>query len=427
MKVSRADLSVKLKLRGRVVARNEVPLFFRRAGWIRSSDLQIGTQIEKGALLAELDDPALEDQIQAARFSLEMARVAFAQAQVPLAPGRIAAAADAITAAQRDVDTAKLRLEKAKIRPPEQDLVSFRAAVEKARVAVTLAQNEYDRFGWQRGGQASAEARVLHAATLDLQTAQADLDRALKGTRPEDIAILEAEVRAAEAVMQVAKSNHEYELQAEQTRAEQREAAIKRAQAEVSLRDGEVARLQGRLQDLKLVAPFSGSIVSLEVRAGDKVNPFQTLAILADPSDIEIEANVPEDDMLQVSIGQDAQLVMDGFPNQRYKAKVAQIPSKPMLWQGKQVYQVRLDFAGDERAPATIRMGSDVEFNVIKSKVLLLPVGALLGDEGRRYVEVPSGSSTSKVNVVVGSTNGTYAEVVSGLREGDSVVVRQQK
>ena len=422
-KVKRTDLAALLKLRGRVVAKKEVPLFFRQPGWIKSLNIKIGDQVDKGALLAEEEDLDLEERIHAAKVALESARTALIRAQLPAAPTRSAVAAQDVAAAQSEVDVTKAKLDQLKASLTADDLTPYRNAVEQARLEVTKAQTDYDKYAYLHGFESSPEGRELYAANLRHQNAQAALARVLRGPRPEEIAVVEADVKSREAILQSAKAVFDYELLLEQSVAVQRQTAIRAAQSDVRSREDEVVRLQNRADALKLLAPFAGSIVSLDAQLGDKVNPFQSVGVLADPSEIEIEVEVSQEDMLRVSQGLEVQVVMDGYPNQNYKAKVSQIPSKPILWQGKEVYQVHLQFSDTAKPPATIRMGSDVTIPVMRSKVLVVPVAALAGDEAKRYVEVPSDNGTRKVSVGVGLTSDADAEILSGLREGDTVVV----
>lgn len=427
VKVRRADLSAPLKVRGRVASESEFSLSFPRGGWLKSLDVRVGDQVEKGAPLAELEDPDLEDQVHSATSRLEAARAALAQAKLPPAPGKSLTAAESVTAAQRNVDIAALRLARLKAPPKEDELTPYRVAIEKARVAVAKAQDDYDQYPRLRSVETSPEGRALRLATLDLEVAQANLARVIKGPRAEDLAMAEADVRSAEAALQVAIASYNYEVQVEEVRALQQQVAIAAGETEVGLREAEVERLRSRMEQTKLAAPFSGSIVSLEARVGDQVRPFQTLGVLANPNKLEVEATVPEEDILQVYVGQEAQVVMDGFPSQRYKAQVRQVASKPTLWQGKQVYQARLAFSNVASVPATIRMGADIYLSVNKSKVLVVPVASLHSDGSKRYVEVSAGNGTRKVPVTVGLTGDSEAEIVTGLREGDPVLVPAEK
>lgn len=417
----KGDLSGFLKVRGRVASSSEYALSFRRAGYLKTLGVKIGDLVDKGALVAELDDPDLDDRIRSAQMDLDRANSALTRAQLSLPPGRSSAAAKAITAAQQALDTENLKLAKLKAPPTEEDLAPLRAELETAQVAFQRAKNEYD-FRTERYLEAYQQELNLRVAAANLDAAKAALTKRLNGARPEEIAIAESGVRSAETNLLRAKADYDYEVQIEQTTRQRREADITTALTELRVRADQLALLQARLGDIRLIAPFAGSIVSLDAQVGDKISPYQSLGILANPDQPEVEAQVPEEALPLVSVNQKGDVIMDGRPNERYQGTVRQIPAKPTLWQGKQVYLVRLGFT-DSKIPATIRQGSDIYLTITKSNVLLAPLAAIGREDDKRFVMLASSAGKPvRAFVTVGLANETDAEIVSGLKEGDQIV-----
>lgn len=425
--VRRADLAAALRVRARVVAANESPLAFRRDGFVQSLWVKPGDQVEPGALLAELADPALDDSLQRARADLAMARAELAAASAPALPGGAAQAAASLAAARQGVEVARLRLAKLQAGPTDDDVRSAEQAVEKARNALWGAQAERDGLcnpTYPKHICEAASARVS-TAELAVTAAQDGLARLSKGPRPEDVALAEADVVAAEKAVEVARARHEHEVELERATAAQREAAIRLREERVRQAEAEVSRLEAHLAELRLTAPFAGVIASLDAQVGDRVTPYQPFGLLADPKQLELEASVSEADVGWVTPGQAAQFALDVAPTERYRASVRAILGKPSLVQGKRVYQVRLAIPDGSQMPATVRAGAEVYLAVTKPQALVVPLGALQGDEASRYVEVPADGGTRRVPVVAGLASESEVEIVSGLREGEAVVVRQ--
>jgi len=185
-----------------------------------------------------------------------------------------------------------------------------------------------------------------------------------------------------------------------------------------------IEALQGRLASAQLAAPFNGLIVSLDKKVGDYVQAFETIGTIADPAQLQVEVSVPEADIPSVSQGQPARIVLDGFPDKTLSGKVKEIASKASIFQGKNVYRVLLAFDNPAQVPATLRMGADIAFlRQNKSDVLLVPSKAIQADGATLYVMVLRGDKWERTVVQVGVSGGNQAEIVSGLSEGEQILV----
>ena len=240
---------------------------------------------------------------------------------------------------------------------------------------------------------------------------------------PEDLALAELEVQSAYSALQAAQYTAGYEAQVAQAKSAEREATIKAHETEVAHLEANLSRLETRLQQMRLVAPFAGTVVALSARAGDKVEPAQSLGILADTAEVGLEVTVSEAQLPEFAVGKEAQVVIDGFAAQKLVAKVARLPDKPAQEQSARTYAVRLAFAEGTKLPGPVGTGADVYLASAKKQVLVLPKGAVSQEGDRSFVAVPSGSGTRLVAVVVGVASATEMEIVSGLQEGAEVLL----
>lgn len=185
-----------------------------------------------------------------------------------------------------------------------------------------------------------------------------------------------------------------------------------------------VESLQGRLASAQLVAPINGLILSLDKRLGDTVQAYESIGAIADPTQLQVEVSVSETDIAAVSLGQTARIVLDGFPDRNFTGKVKEIASKASIFQGKSIYRVVIVFDNPAQVPATLRMGADVSLvRQAKDNVLLVPSKAILQEGATQFVSVLRGDKWERVEVRVGVSGGSQSEILSGLSEGDQVLV----
>jgi RND family efflux transporter MFP subunit len=177
------------------------------------------------------------------------------------------------------------------------------------------------------------------------------------------------------------------------------------------------------------VAPFDGTVVAVGAEVGDLVSSNTSIVTLADLSGLEVLASVDETDISQVKIGQEAQITFDAFTGRTFRGKVLEVPLQGTLSQNVVTYQVRFSLEGAQ--DVALRSGMTANVRIVtgqRQNVLLVPLLAIQqGDTGDVVLIQDSVSGTAVTTPVeVGLNDGTYAEVMRGLNEGDRVVVEYQ-
>lgn len=178
-----------------------------------------------------------------------------------------------------------------------------------------------------------------------------------------------------------------------------------------------------------MVAPFDGTVISVDGRVGDLVSSGNTVGTLADLSFLRISSAVNETDISPVQVGQDAAITFDALPGQRFSGKVLEIPLEGQLSQNILTYDVIISL--DRGDIGASKPGMTANLNIVVGRVenaLLVPVLAVKQTETGNVVSVldrPNGSPT-EAPVTTGFTDGTFIEVKRGLNEGDRIVVEYQ-
>lgn len=174
---------------------------------------------------------------------------------------------------------------------------------------------------------------------------------------------------------------------------------------------------KARLDDHFITAPISGEVLRSEnrIKVGDMVQPGQILFMVGDPADLQIDAEVDEEDIVKVKPGQDALIRADTFPGRALEARVVRIT--PYGDPVGRTYRVYLALPND----TPLISGMTTEINIVvrrEENALLVPVSSLSG----KSVWVVSDGTARLQDVELGAVGDTNAEIISGLAEDATVI-----
>jgi HlyD family secretion protein len=353
------------------------------SGTIKALYADFNSQVKEGQVIAQIDPAIFEAQVEQGR-----ANVLNAQAN--------------LLNAQANFENAKANL-------------------TKADVAVLDAKRTLDR------NRPLVEKKVIAQATMD--TAQTNYDTAV------------AQTDVAKAQVESAKSQIEsYKAQVEQTK-----AALK--VAETNLRYATIR------------SPVSGTVISRNVDVGQTVAASlqaPTLFTIAkNLTEMQVDSNVSEADVGRIAVGQEATFTVDAYPERIFRGKVSEIRNAPIIVQNVVTYDVVILV---ENKDLKLKPGMTANVSVMiahRDGALKIPNAALRfrpvsaksesgkggppqkageqvkstqgdqGKPGRVWVVSPEGRPTP-VSIILGITDGTFSEVISGdLREGTGVIVEE--
>lgn len=173
-----------------------------------------------------------------------------------------------------------------------------------------------------------------------------------------------------------------------------------------------------------IVAPANGLIIARNVVEGQTVASDTDLYDLSDR--LVVLADVDETDLGKIHMSQPADCTVDAYPNQVFRSLVTLIGHQAIKVNNVISYQVNLD---PQRVPGDLRAGMTANVNFIvqeKKDVLLLPnyaVKGVSGGEATVKVLTDPKKPPEERQVELGVTDGVQVEVVSGLEEGDTVLV----
>ncbi len=322
------------------------------------------------------------------------------------------------------------------------DAVAAQAAVNTAAADLNQAKAEHERaqLDYERG-KALYDNQLI--AKSDYDTKKAAFDTA------------NAQLAQAQAKLAQAKAN------------------VDSAKGHITQNAATLRRMSDVLSKTEYRAPFDGVITNLPVREGETVvpgiqnSPGSTLMTVADTSLITAEVKVDESDIVNVQLGQPAEITIDAMPKQKFPGVVSEIGGNAVL-RSTGVSTAQTTSSGQEakdfkvvialqNSPPNLHPGLSATARITtakKSSVLAIPIQALtIRTRGELVPEnknkknsvqaaAPTGGDAKEelqgvfvlrnkeavfVPVATGISGTTDIEVTSGLKEGDEIVTGSYK
>ncbi len=399
--VRRGTLQVTVSASGSLEPIREIDLSFEVSGKVAEVLVDIGDTVKAGQVLARLDTSDLELSVRQAELSLQSAQAQLDSLKSPTT--------DTIKSAEAAYYSALAQYQSLKNSPSEETITAAKVQLEQARIALERAQAAYDRVAWRPDIGALPQSQQLQDATLSYELALAQYNEAIKGPSQAELAAAWQSVESARAKLESLKNGPMA------TELASAEAAVEQAQInlETALRNLERAVLK---------APFDGVVAAMNLVVGEPaVSPAVTLI---DPSRFRITVNVDEMDVTQLAPGMPAEVAVEALPDVRLTGTVERIGVAASSTSGAVYYPVVITLDPTD-APLRADMSASVSIRVQElTDQLLIPTWALLTDPaGRPYVIRQSAGGQERVNIQVGIRYGGYAQVLSGLSEGDVLIV----
>lgn len=369
--VVRGPFSVKLAENGVVMSPHSETIPTLVAGNLQSLDVQEGERVVAGQLLATVYNPSVYYQ------------AAGSQADY--------------SSSVADVGTARINEQNAR--------VQYQAQVDTAKSQLDLAQRIYDEDVALFNNQAIPRNQ--------LDTDRAKLDQA-RVTYDQAVAQLRLGAVSGYGVDSV-----------QYAQANARKAAIVNAQN------------QQQLAFTRITAPFDGIIQSIAsdpndalrtIRIGEPVTEGEVLFTIASTENYIVRAEVDEQDIINVHVGQRALVTGEDFPGKTIVGRVTLIsPIATKSTDTSSTARQVLTTIALERSPAFLKDGMNVDVDILTTDLpsaISVPNGAVVTRNGGSYVFVVANRVARLRKVTVGAIGDTRTQILAGLSPGDVVVAQ---
>lgn len=437
VKVARGDLIVSITGSGKIETSLEARLAFGSAGKVDKILVEEGDRVSKGDVLAKLDTSALELARTQSQVALTQAEVALTQAQLAqkTAEYNLKNTRDTEGALKLALLNVQISLDQAQ-RALDTGITATDYAAIKAELNKAKAWYKYVIDSIQEvTGNLDDLALELDIAKERLDIAQARYDDLLAGYDTQEVAIKKKQLEAAElSVAQAQKNLDELaeDIAIQELQVESASQSVVQARQSIALAGQSLDEAQRQLDEATIVASFEGIVAQILAKEGDNIpSPSmapKTIIYLIDPSRMDLAVEVDEIDIPLVEIGQEAVISVDALPDAEFQGIIAAVYPVPKEEGGVVLYDVRLSFDAPENSGIKIGMSASADVLIEKrSDVLMVPSRAVEKDnQGKTIVKVMSDEQVQERQVVIGLDDGFRVEIVSGLREGETVVIESR-
>ena len=296
--------------------------------------------------------------------------------------------------------------------------------------------------------QVDQSRAASQAAEASLKGAEADWERAKVDAEGPDVPLLKRAYERAvgmakagvvsESALEDAQKNYEMALNKQNVAKAQLivlKAKIAQSQAQVAQDRANLKQLEEQLSYTDIESPIDGVVLSRDVEMGDAVSSILVLGssatlvmTLGDISQVYVKGKVDESDIGKVYLSQPARIKVESFKDKTFNGVVTRISPMGVEKDNVTTFEVRVSInnpGGELKAEMTANAEIILEEH---KNVLQIPEGSIIYDKDKKAsVEVPDHKGKDgkrKLAVNIGISNGAKTELLSGLKEGDQVVLQ---
>jgi RND family efflux transporter MFP subunit len=266
----------------------------------------------------------------------------------------------------------------------------------------------------QRSAIAAAVSRVA-VARAHVQTARANLADMDQQSRREEALVKSG--AAGRATLE--------DLEAKQASLSEQ---VKASESEANAAQSDVDSLRTNLLDRTIVSPIDGTIVTKPVEVGETVTPAgNPVAEVADFKSLLVETDVPEGRLHLVKKGSPAEIVLDAYPERRYRGEVTEFGQRVDRAKATIIVKVRFIDSLDDVLPEMAARVSFLTQPIAKDSLAekpkrVVPANAVIDRDGAKSVFVIAEGKLRLTRVTLGGAVGSGFELVDGPAAGTKIV-----
>lgn len=455
-KVQRGNLTTDIVAGGNLQLAQKEDLAFQVAGTVAEVLVKLQDAVEKGQVIARLDNSTLEDNVKTAERAVKTAEVDLSDAE---------GGDFQIKTAEYDLEKATLNFNKLNYPYTNATFnLYIPAAIEDLNNALKEISKAQDTLKegnitdtWATVADKYNKVQVKVTNALEKLSMGQSLDTYSAGDISRVVSDYQA-ARSAQMAMESAQRTLEKTKRNVQNTLDKAKIALDKA-------NDDLKKAQENLVNAVITAPFAGFITKVNVSGGDEIQKGTVAAQLADPARFKTTIMVGEMDVFKIKEGMEASIQIDSLPTVILTAKVTQIAPTATVQSGVVNYQVEVEadslppvgtetqnptgfsrqgnstFTSGDSSQAVargqvgtkavsnisqLREGLTVTLNITvsgKKDILLIPSQAIQRSGKDTQVQVVKNGMTETKIIKTGISNWQYTEVTEGLAEGDEAVI----
>jgi HlyD family secretion protein len=312
-------------------------------------------------------------------------------------------------------------------------LVVEGAEVRRGDVLLSMETTELDATLLQsKAAELQASARLAGIRSTGLMVAEASVSQAdsVENKAASDLARIEGLAEkgfVSSTQRDQARSALEVAIAQSKSALAQRRATqstdVSQAQSQLAVARAATAAASARLGQSNVLAPADAKVLTRLVEPGQIVQPGKALFSLALVGPVRMIAQVDEKFLEELRVGQPASILADAFPKLRFQGSVQSIAPVVDAQRGAVEVKLRLVTTAPDFFKEDMTLSVEVETGRIEH-ALVVPVGSLRSGSSKDqvYVLLEQGGKVVSRDVVVGMRTLKFAEITSGLADGDTVL-----
>ncbi|MBD5779126.1 efflux RND transporter periplasmic adaptor subunit [Pelagicoccus sp. NFK12] len=395
-----------------------------------------GTYVKKGDLIVQLDTAEAEKDLneQLLRYEDDKADVIKSKTDVTITRSEVESD---IRSAELAVKFAEMDLQKFEQIEKEQEMRNAQIEVFTAEESLKLAEEKLDwsekltEEGFETKGNLDRDKLAVTKQSLSLEKAKS----VKKMLSDYDLAKLEAEYRSK---LEEAKEELERVKTQGNSKILQNQANYEKAERKLNLSEAKLKKMQEQMESTNIKAPQDGLIVYAKPRSrysresiieeGAEIRQRQSIVTIPDTSSMKVVVKVHESHVNQLKIGQTAFIVLDSMPDSRFRGRVTKIailPDQQSSFGNSNLKVYDTEIVIEDKLP-DVKPGVSAKAEIVITNlqdVITVPIQCVTTIKGQQVCFVKGIGGPKPVEVEIGLFNNKYIEIVSGLEEGDRVLL----
>lgn len=467
--VKMSDLKETVLATGQVISNTDLELFFRSSGTVKDIKVKTGDKVKKGDLIASLDGDDEKASLTTARGVLLAAQARYKRVVEGASNEEINLSRVALENAKIDLENTKRSqetvvqnayhnlLNSTPEAVPEEGDEDFDAPIIsgsytlgkegliKIRMYNSSGGTSYEVGGltsgtgssntiiaqpigksglfikFPEGWEMSVKEWVIEIPNKKASNYLTNLNAYQTALRSRDSAISSAQSA-------VAQRQAEYDLKI----AGARNVDVEMANAEVLQAEGSYQQALARYNDTLITAPVDGTITSIDTKIGELATPTKRAFLLEDVTNMYVEAYINEANISTLTSGMPVDITFDAFGTDKiWNGYVTFIDPSSNLISGVVNYKIKASIPLVEGLKPGMTANMTIKVKE-KAGVLIIPTRSIITDKsGDKTVRLITNSKNKKwkeVKIETGMEgDGGMTEVISGLSDGDEIVILIKK
>jgi len=310
---------------------------------------------------------------------------------------------------------AKVSLDNEKADPKNENideaLSAMKKSLESSASALTIVRQNCDGSIYRD--------TVSSASKTSLDTQRTNINTALTNI-----------VNVQQAIS-LAKITNDTNINAAKNDVSTAEGSLKKSQDDIVLYQAQIKQseaqanlLSRKISDSSILAPADGQVTKVNKKAGESVQASESVISFISSGPFQIEADIYEEDIVKVKVGDQVDINATAFPGQTFFGKVIFINPAEKLVDGIVYYEIKIDFSS---APQEVKPGMTADITIKTAEadnVLVVPQAAITKKDNKSFVQVVVDEKQQEREVQVGilGSDGRI-EIVSGLQGGEEIAI----